>query len=490
MESNFYSVLGIPFDASAEEIRSAFRELARLLHPDTNHEKGAAEKFMAVQKAYETLSDPKARELYDRTLPASLTTLPLKLISLYSRESLQPSPNSQVLYALLRISPNTLSADNPNPPLNICLVVDCSTSMQGVLLDTVKSTAIELVRQMRPQDIFSVVAFSDKAQVVVPANITQDRQRIESSIRLLQTSGGTEIYQGLAAGYSEVQRHRNPKYTNHVVLITDGRTYGDEDLCLRLAAEAGAQGIGISSLGIGGKWNDAFLDAIAAKTGGSVMFVAKPKDVEVFLRDKITGLGKSYANNLKLDLKLNENVELRYAFRLNPDTVPVETIFPLNLGPVPRQGAVEIILDLMVPPFSHPLERINIAVGRLYFEMPSQPEHTFSIRTDILRPVSVEGDPLAPPQAIVQAMSTLTLYRIQEKARKEVADGKYREATRRLQNIATHLLSLGQTDLARTVLGEANHIQNNASYSEIGEKRIKFGTRALLLPSVISEKPL
>lgn len=490
MASNYYKTLGVPFDASAEEIRSAYRELARRLHPDTNREEGAAEQFMAVQKAFEVLSNAQERSLYDQTLPASFTTQPVKLTSMYSRANLQHSEAPQVLYTLLRFKPNNASSDNPNPPLNICLVVDCSTSMQGILLDTVKSTAIELVRQMRSQDIFSIVSFSDTAQVVVPANATQDRQRIESSIRMLQASGGTEIYKGLEAGYNQVQRQRNPKYTNHIVLITDGRTYGDESLCLRLAAEAGAQGIGISGLGIGGKWNDAFLDAVAAKTGGSVMFVSKPKDVEIFLRDKITGLGQSYANNLKLDLKLEPGIELRYAFRLNPDTVPLETEFPLNLGPVMRQGSVEIILDLLIPAIGPREETCTIGRGRLYYDMPSQPELVFSARVDLQRPVMLESDPLAPPQAIVQAMSTLTLYRIQEKARKDVVDGNYREATRRLQHIATHLLSLGQTDLARTVLGEANHIQKNASYSETGDKKIKFGTRALLLPSGVSEKPL
>jgi Ca-activated chloride channel family protein len=92
----------------------------------------------------------------------------------------------------------------------------------------------------------------------------------------------------------------------------------------------------------------------------------------------------------------------------------------------------------------------------------------------------VEND--APPQAIVQSMSRLTLYRMQEKARSEVLAGQAGKATRHLQQLATHLLAQGERDLAHTVLMEAESINKNQQFSEEGDKRIKYGTRALLLP--------
>jgi Ca-activated chloride channel family protein len=77
---------------------------------------------------------------------------------------------------------------------------------------------------------------------------------------------------------------------------------------------------------------------------------------------------------------------------------------------------------------------------------------------------------------------------MQERARQDVAEGKFKEATRRLQNIATHLLSQGNHELALAILSEADHIQENLAFSEEGEKRIKYGTRGLLLPVVVKEK--
>ena len=78
-------------------------------------------------------------------------------------------------------------------------------------------------------------------------------------------------------------------------------------------------------------------------------------------------------------------------------------------------------------------------------------------------------------------MSNLTLYRIQERARKAVEAGKINEATKLLQNLATHLFSQGKSEFATSVLHEASHLQRTSEYSEVGDKRIKYGTRALLL---------
>ncbi|MCX7799818.1 MAG: molecular chaperone DnaJ [Fimbriimonadales bacterium] len=63
-----YEVLGVPRDASQEEIRSAFRRLARAYHPDVNpNDPSAEEKFKEVGEAYAILSDPQKRARYDRT---------------------------------------------------------------------------------------------------------------------------------------------------------------------------------------------------------------------------------------------------------------------------------------------------------------------------------------------------------------------------------------------------------------------------------------
>ncbi len=63
---DYYKILGVSRDASAEEIKRAYRKLARQYHPDKNKAKGAEEKFKAANEANEVLSDPKKRSAYDQ----------------------------------------------------------------------------------------------------------------------------------------------------------------------------------------------------------------------------------------------------------------------------------------------------------------------------------------------------------------------------------------------------------------------------------------
>ena len=64
-DQDFYRRLGVRRRASQEEIRAAFRRLAKRLHPDVDRTRGAHDRFLAVKEAYEVLSNPLLRREYD-----------------------------------------------------------------------------------------------------------------------------------------------------------------------------------------------------------------------------------------------------------------------------------------------------------------------------------------------------------------------------------------------------------------------------------------
>lgn len=481
---NFYSRLGISQSATQEEIRTAYHQAARKFHPDQNKDQGSTEIFLHIQEAYETLSNPAKRAEYDKLLPKDISTPKnIAINTIYSRQTVTAMNRPQLIYTLLNIMaiPDTTGINRQRQPLNVGIVLDTSTSMTGSRLNSVKSTAIEITRMLRPEDFLSVVTFNDRAEVIIPAGRNQSVNQLEARISMINTGGGTEIGQGLEAGYKQVLLNMRDSYSNHIILVTDGRTYGDEELCLEVAANATEKGIALHTLGIGDQWNDEFLDMLASKTGGSCEFADTPAMIQKFLMEKFGRMMNTFANNVNLSIKTPEYVDMRYAFRLSPDTSSIPITGSLSLGNVPKHQSLSLLIEFLIKETPKGKNPLLILDGELNFTIPSAPIPNFSSRLTFTRPVSIDPKPEPPPQVLVKAMSRLSLYRLQEMAQRDIKNGDVHKATNRLKNLATQLLGSGEENLAQTVMLEINNIRSTNMMNEDVKKQIKYGTRALVI---------
>jgi len=484
-QQDYYALLGIMRNASQEELKRAYFDAAQKLHPDKNTAAGETEMFLGIQQAYEVLSNPQRRAQYDATLPPEEKQILLyEHRILYSRPNLVQLDEPQMLYILLDIEAPAQARQAPAPPLNVCLVLDRSTSMQGEKMDTVKSAAIQVLRNLRSQDILSVVAFSDRAEVIIPASYLQDRQRLEAKIQMIQPSGATEMLQGLELGVKEVMRSLDSKRINHIVLLTDGHTYGDEQECLDLASKLAEQGIGISGMGIGQEWNDIFLDLLSTRTGGSSAYITNPQDIKRILLEKFNALAHTYSEDITLELTPIEGIELTYAFRIQPDPSPiVMDESTLHLGSILQDTSTRVIFEYIIQPKAVKSNSMIFLDGSLRVSIVSHPMPVPALKMRLGRPVSDSPEVQPPPPEIVQALSRLMLYRMQERARKEIERGHIDTATRHLQALASNLLIQGERSLAQTILLEVDHLQKQHTLSDEGSKKISYGTRALLSAS-------
>ncbi len=489
MAEDFYSLLGIPYDATPDEIRSAYFQLARILHPDTNPDPEDNEKFLAIQQAFDTLSNSKKKASYDVSLPDEVRTGPKISVGIqYSLSAIPLMEEPQLMYALVELVCTADPSRHGQSAYHVCLVLDRSTSMQGPRMDMVKSSALALLQQLRAQDILSVVMFSDRAEVLIPPTRASSLSKSDHRISLLQTGGGTEILQGLVVGIEQLRKTDN-NHIRHLVMLTDGHTYGDDAECIQLAKEAAEEGISISVLGIGNEWNDELMDQVAALSGGNAMLVSTPRDLDNFMMQKLSELETVYARGLRFEFETSSDVNLRYAFRLSPNIGPLDIASPILLGDIQHRRSVSFMLEFMIPPIFQEEERLSLARGRIWMDVPGLKVPRTRVFLDLNRPTRANPEIEAPPAVIVEAMSKLTLYRLQEKVRLEVGEGQIDKATKHMHYLATHLLSQGDRELAHTVLIEAEHIQQSRRLSSEGEKRIKYGTRALMLPSGPEFKP-
>lgn len=483
-----YSVLGIGRQATAEEVRREFRKAVQRFHPDHNKNPGAALHFLDLTAAYDAINSGMALTSIQDT-----SMLPKFATQIYvSKLHVPIIEEPQVVYVLLEITPSypenyTLRRN----PMNLALALDCSSSMKGARLNRVKVAARQILEQLTPADRIALISYADKAEVEYPSQPVQDVNEIRGIINMLTAGGATSIYQGLLASHNQVKRNFNRNSVNHIILITDGRTYGDEPLSLQLAREAGEAGIGISAMGIGEEWNDEFLDALASLTGGSSSYINSPMAVAQFLDDRVASLGQSFAERLRLVIAPDSDVSIESVWRLSPHAQPLEfEEQPIPLGTLEGRRPIRVLVQLLLPANMEekfrPVVRLDVSGDvllhgereRMAFKVVK--EQSVDVQTD-----PPHGD---TPRPILEALSKLTLHRMQQKVEEAVTQGQVVEATRRLQNLATRLLEMGEEELSSMARQEATRILKTRALSEEGRKALKYGTRLLLSPPKTTSK--
>ncbi len=480
---DLFAVLGISRNASAGDIKVAYRAAARRFHPDVNPHEGAALQFRDIVSAYEILSDTQARSSYERHYTPT-QTIGFSSRSIPSKRVLPTLQEPQVIYLLLEIEARSQNEGKKQQhPLNIALILDRSSSMRGTRLDRLKVASHQIIDQLTPRDRLSVITYSDRAETLLSSTNIEEPSDIKALINTIVASGGTEIYQGLSAGFEQVRRHFNRNIVNHIILVTDGRTYGDEEQALELADEARKMGIGISAMGIGEEWNDVFLDELASRTGGASAYISSPTAVVRFLDDRVRSLGESYAERMRLTIAPDADVKLETVFRLAPNAQPLDySTQPIQMGPLQETRPMMVLLQLQMPA---EMDKGFRTVARLDVTgdvLGKTDRFEYKAISDQSVEISVDPPPEDPPPKMLDALGKLTLYRMQEKAEDAITQGQVVEATRRLQNLATRLLEMGHSDLAEMANAEARRVAHTRALSEGGRKALKFGTRLLLAP--------
>lgn len=476
---DYYAILGVSPDATPEEIREAAKALGARF-PKEARDPASNVAYQQLLEAYEALSDPERRAAYDAQLQASSAFLDVTVQA--SRQNIGALDTDQLLYLLVDIRPPHNVAARRRP-INLSLVFDCSTSMSGQRLERVKIAATQVIEQLSPDDSVSIVGFSDRAQTIVPAGKVSNKQLLISRLNRMGASGGTEIFQGLKAGAQELKKVMMSRHINHLVLLTDGHTYGDEAQCIALADELSKQSVTITAFGIGGDWNDKFLDELVATSGGRSIFIEDPDQIIDYLQEQIQGLGTVYAQDVHLLANFPTGVVCTDALKLSPFAQPLDcTGDQMAFGVVEGRAPLSALLELKIKP--QPVgQRLEIP---LHFRADIPVEQLRDYAVDAHHTVTVvPGDPdMTPPPGVVRAVQMLNLHRMNEKAWSEAEAGKMEAATKRMQRLTSRLMSAGHTKLAQQAMMETQRLTRMGTVSPEGRKKMKYGTRSLISETV------
>ena len=484
----WYEILEVSFNASSEEIRLAYFEQARRYHPDSNHSDLAKELFLLVQQAYETLSDTEKRQKYDESIKNRIKLQDqIGCSFLYSQPSVSRIDEPQLFYALLELSSLVTLDQVKIPQRQVCLVIDCSTSMKVTRIEMVKESIIRVINAFRPGDLISIVCFNDRAEIILSPTKVRNISQISDKLEHIRCSGGTEIFKGLKSGFDLLWGAPSVGMVRQLVLLTDGHTYGDEEASFDLAKKMQTRGITLHALGIGNEWNDQFLDQLAGYTGGSCDFISSLDDMNQYISHFCESIAVVAADGVNLDYYCEPGVEVKSIFRLQPDICELPVQNPLPLGTLYANHSSKYLVGFAIDSISAAKQEIWLLKGKIRYQSQIKTENKLSLYINMILPIANGGQKMEPPIEIIEALNGITIYQIQQKANDDVKVGNIDQAITKLSNVSTQLIRMGKPELAKRANREVELLKKTKKYSLDGDKQLKYGTRALISSHIESK---
>ena len=167
-------------------------------------------------------------------------------------------------------------------PVNVAIVLDRSGSMSGKKIEQARRAAIAAIDQLRPDDIVSVVTYSSNVNVLIPATKVSDRESLYMRIRGIASGGNTALFAGVSKGAQELRKFIDENRVSSVVLLSDGLANvgpsSPGDLAA-LGATLGAEGITVTTVGLGLDFNEDLMAGLALKSEGNHFFVEDATDL-------------------------------------------------------------------------------------------------------------------------------------------------------------------------------------------------------------------
>ncbi|MCH8473616.1 MAG: VWA domain-containing protein [Opitutales bacterium] len=200
------------------------------------------------------------------------------------------------------------------PPVNLSLVIDKSGSMSGDRIRYARKGALEAVRRLGSEDIFSLVVFDREVKTLIPAGPIEDLSRVEEIISGIRAGGTTNIHGGMTEALAQLQTHDSDRYLHRAVLLSDGLANvgpRSDEAFAELGRQFSQNGIVVSTIGLGQDYNEQLLAALAGAAEGNNYFVDRPEVLAKIFEEEIGHLVSTVAQGVRLRIQLPDGIEIR-----------------------------------------------------------------------------------------------------------------------------------------------------------------------------------
>jgi Ca-activated chloride channel family protein len=407
----------------------------------------------------------------------------LNIRCIMSKDTLPVTGGEQAVYALVDIKAGVGSGIG-TMPANIALVLDRSGSMDGEKMNSLKEAVGYVVDRLADSDLVSITIFDDQVETLVPSQRVENRDEIKAKLSRVITRGGTQISDGLSTGLAEAKKGFGPDRISRVLLLTDGQTWDDEDACLRLADEAGKQGVAITSIGIGDEWNEKLLLQIAERSHGNSHWIQNPIAIVDAFRQEVEGMQAIAATNLTITGRMSTGVRPVKVYTTAPMIADISTrainssTIRADLGSLDAKTGQKVLIEARIPAQkAGPFRLGQVEIG---YDVPSVGLSGRSVTVDLNTTFAANAAAAANVNAeVMNLVEKVTAFKLQTRALTEAGAGNIAAATRQFQAAATVLLDLGEDELADAVEREIVSLKKTGTFTAAGTKKLEYGTRKL-----------
>lgn len=408
----------------------------------------------------------------------------IQLTSICNRNAVPVLNTPQLIYLLTEVTP-AVGVSNIRLPINLTLVLDRSGSMAGTKLRNLKEAVKRIIDQLDPADVISIVTFETRTSVLFPAQPASDKEALKREVDSIKDGGGTNMAKGLAEGLKQVQKYLGPEKASRLVLLTDGEVTDKEADSRREADNAGALGIPLIGLGLGKKWNEDFVldladrSILAAGSGtGRADYIQDPDDAIRIFQEVFNSM-QVIARDVSVNIRMVQGLEARRVWQVTPmiNDLGLRTIqgraIVIPIGELEQNGA-SYLCEIMLPP--RPAGIVRIAQADVSYTLPKQGQ----LREAVDLILTFSEDPQQYNQMngrVMNIVERVQAFKLQTQALSEAEMGDVGQATQKLRQAVTILLSQGEQELADQMQKEADQLEKSGEISTEGKKTIKLTSR-------------